>query len=264
MERFSLIPPHPVLAPYVKHYWLLESDDATSSQRIIPTGHTELLFHRGSPMQCGDRLIPRTSLSGQTFSFADLTPTGSVHIIAVVFHPFGAKAFFEMPVYELAGLIVPADDLRLPSLNELEDRILHAADDDTCIRLIESFLIRRLNPLKEYNYKRMAAAIHAINLSGGGCSVSQLAETVALSKKQFQRIFNEHIGATPKDFMRIVRFHKALYTLQTTPRIDFTTLAYTCGYYDQAHLINEFKRFSGYTPKQYITVCAPYSDYFSQ
>lgn len=263
MERFNIIKPSAVLAPYVKHYWLLESDDIINSQRVIPTGNIELLFHRGNPMKRNGQLIPRTSFSGQSLSFADLIPTGTVNIITVVFHPFGAKAFFGMPVYELSNSVVSADDLSIASLKELEDKILNTVDDNGCIRLIESFLINCLNPFKEYNYKRMMAAINAINLSHDDLSVSRLAETVCLSVKQFQRIFNEHVGATPKEFMRIVRFHKALYTLQHNPAMNFTTLAYECGYYDQAHMTNEFKLFSGYTPSQYVAICTPYSDYFS-
>lgn len=263
MERFRIIKPSVVLAPYVKHYWLLESDDVTNSQRVIPTGNIELLFHRGSPMKKNGRTIPTTSLSGQSLSFADLIPTGTVDMIAVVFHPFGAKAFLEIPLCELSNLIVTADDLNITSLKELEDQILNATNDNDCIRLIESFLISRLNPFKECNYKRMVAAVSAINLCSDELSVSMLAERICLSKKQLQRIFSEYVGATPKEFMRIVRFHKALYTMQKNPTISFTTLACECGYYDQAHMTNEFKIFSGYTPSQYVAICVPYSDYFS-
>lgn len=263
MELFKIIQPSAVLSPYVRYYWLLVSDDVTQSQRVIPTGNVELLFHRGYQMKRNGRIIPRTSLSGQTLSFADLLPTGVVNMIAVVFRPFGAKAFFDMPVSELSELVVPADDLNIAPLRELEDQILHTSDDGMCIRLIESFLIGRMNPFKEFNYKRMTVAVNTINLCGGELSVSRLAEKICLGKKQFQRIFSEHVGASPKEFMRIVRFHKALYILQNNPGMSFTALAGECGYYDQAHMINEFKLLSGYTPSQYIAICAPHSDYFS-
>lgn len=120
-----------------------------------------------------------------------------------------------------------------------------------------------MHPYKDYNYKRIHSAIEKINLGENGISVSKLADSICLSEKQFQRIFAEHVGIGPKEFMRIVRFHKALYTLQCNPNSDFTSLAYICGYYDQAHLTNEFKAFSGYNPGQYISLCDPYSDYFS-
>lgn len=142
MERFNIIQPSAVLAPYVRHYWLLESDDVVHSQRIIPTGNIELCFHRGSLMKRNGELVPATSLSGQSLSFVDLIPTGTVNMIAVVFPPFGARAFFNLPIYELSGLVASADDMNMYSLKELEDKILHTVDDNVCIGLIESFLIR--------------------------------------------------------------------------------------------------------------------------
>jgi transcriptional regulator GlxA family with amidase domain len=84
-----------------------------------------------------------------------------------------------------------------------------------------------------------------------------------LSYKQFKRVFAEYTGANPKDWLRTVRFQKALYTLQTQPAISLAQLACECGYYDQPHLIKEFKTFSGYTPVEYSAIYAPCSDYFS-
>lgn len=263
MEQFKIISPSAGLAPYVRHYWLLVSDDVAHAQRVIPTGCVELVFHRGHLLMHGKRAIPRTSVSGQTRTFADLLLTGTVDMIVVVFRPFGARAFFDMPVCELAGLTVPADDLNMRALKELEEQILYTEDDRRCICLIESFLLSRLNPVKVYNYDRMAAAVGIINFYGGEIPVSSLAEKVCLSNKQFLRIFNEYVGTSPKEFMRLVRFHKALYTLQNHSAMSFTVLAHECGYYDQAHLIRDFKLFSGYTPGEYRAMCAPFSDYFS-
>ena len=263
MERFSIIQPSAILAPYVKHYWLLQSDDVKNVQRVIPTGNIQLIFHRANPLICNDKTIPITSVSGQLQSYLDLSATGFTNMITVVFQAFGAKAFFEMPMYELSDTIVSADDLNSKALLELEDKILNCSDDSACINYIERYLIKLLHPYKDYNYKRIHSAIEKINLGENGISVSKLADSICLSEKQFQRIFAEHVGIGPKEFMRIVRFHKALYTLQCNPNSDFTSLAYICGYYDQAHLTNEFKAFSGYNPGQYISLCDPYSDYFS-
>lgn len=95
MEQFRIIRPTAALSAYVRYYWLLESDDVTQAQRVIPTGNVELVFHRGCPMKCEGNIIPSASLCGQTLSYADLLPTGAVSMVVVVFHPFGARAFFE-------------------------------------------------------------------------------------------------------------------------------------------------------------------------
>lgn len=262
MESFRIVYPSALLALYVKHYWFLETDDVLTSQRIIPTGNVELIFHRGESMMNNERIIPVSSISGQSFSFTDLHPMGKVNMIAVVFHPFGAKAFFNMPIGELADSVVSAGEVDI-KLNELEDKILNAKSDDECVSLIENYLIKSFKPYKEHNYLRLLSAINVVNTPDENLSVLKLADSVCLEKKQLERTFNDYIGISPKKFMRIVRFQRALYILQNNPGISFTQLAYESGYYDQSHMTNEFKLFSGYSPTQYISICAPSSDYFS-
>lgn len=84
MEQFKIIQPSAILAPYVKHYWLLKSHDITHSQRIIPTGNMSLIFHRGCSIENtllrihthgGKTLRPKTKIQadglGYFAQFAD-------------------------------------------------------------------------------------------------------------------------------------------------------------------------------------------------
>ena len=270
MESFQIMLPSPALAPYVKHYWLLETDSPIeNTERIIPTGNVQMLFYRGNPIllsssQDSRRVNNQSVLCGQYVGYSELSFSGTIRILAVVFHTHSVSTFFRMPVSEFCNQKVSAGELGDRELKELEDRILYEADDRNCICLVEHFLLSRLNPPKEHNLERMLSAIRTINQRGGEVRISDLASSVYLSTKQFQRIFTGHIGISPKEFLRIVRFQHALYVLQSTPDISFSQLAYECGFYDQPHLINEFKVFSGYPPKEYLGVCAPYSDYFSR
>jgi AraC-like DNA-binding protein len=264
MEEFQLIKPSKDLAPYVKHYWFLKTDDCYNTpQRIIPTGSIDLVFHRGKRLRSltNDKLHPGAFVGGHSLSYSDLVDTGGVDMISVVFQPYGAKAFFNTPMSEFADERVSAEDMNDVELIDLEKKLFSTKDNLESVRLIEKFLIKRLHQSKEYNYKRMLAVTNAINQ--GQMNVSDLANVSCLSYKQFKRVFSEYVGANPKDFLRIIRFQKALYILQNEPAIATAQLAYDSGYYDQPHLIKEFKLFSGYTPKEYLSICAPFSDYFS-
>lgn len=263
MESFQIIQPSPLLAPYVKQYWFLKTDDVEQPQRIIPNGSVCLVFHRGHHLfsVSANAPQPRAFLSGQTVGYSDLTLTGKVDMISVTFQPHGAKAFFPLPLDELYGATVSIRDMSDAGLTELEDRLMYSADVAECVQLIEGFLLKRLQIVKAYNYQRMSAVIRSINC--GEMNIGQLARTACLGYKQFQRVFREYAGANPKDFLRIVRFQRALFILQSRPEINFTQLSAECGCYDQPHLIKEFRIFSGYTPSEYLSVCEPYSDYFS-
>jgi AraC-like DNA-binding protein len=204
---------------------------------------------------------PKAFISGQSVDYSDLLQTGAVDMICVNFQPHGARAFFDMPINELYNSSVDVDATSDRALTELQDRLLNTSDNSLCVQHIEKFLLGRLRVSKFYNYQRMEAALKSINAGQG--SVEQLAGVSCLSYKQFKRVFAEYVGANPKDFLRIIRFQKALYTLQLQPKIGLAQLSVECGFYDQPHLIREFKSFSGYTPTEYLAECAPYSDYFS-
>lgn len=264
MEEFKVIQPSSLLAPYVKNYWLLRIvGESASLQRTVPTGMMSLIFHRGNRLLSihENELHPRAFLSGHEKTFADLEYTGQINMISVVFRPVGVRAFFDLPIITTNNLRLTAGDLEDKELFALENSLTSTEDDRLCILMIEQFLLKRLTRLAEYNLKRIETTVRLINL--GQTDITTLADAACLSQKQFNRIFSEYIGSNPKEFSRTIRFQRALHILETQPQISFTALAYECGYFDQSHLIKEFRALSGYTPTEYIAVCPPHSDYFS-
>ncbi len=267
MERFKYVQPSPFLSSYVKRYWILETDEVyTMPQRIVPSGSVQLSFYQGDPVRLSANGLCSCGgvIGGQMVGYWDISLTGYLKIFTVVFQPFGARAFFRIPMSEITDQVVALRDLNDKSLCELEDRIMNTRYEEECIGFIEQFLISRLKPFKDYNYNRLYSAIELINReSVGQLSLTKISGSVCLGYKQFRRIFSEYVGTNPKSFQRIVRFQRALFILQNFPEISFTRLAYECGYYDQSHLINEFKVFSGYTPTEFMSFGLPESDYFS-
>ncbi len=265
MESFRTIRPSVVLAPYVHRYWILETDKACNiSQRVIPNGGIELMFNQGDRVRffSDNKLQPESFIKGQHTGFYDLCPTGRVRLISIAFTPFGAKAFFQIPLNEFSNQSVDINDIGDILLMDLSKQISDATNDDMCVQHIEHFLLKRLNPLKDYNQKRLLFSIDTISTQKQ-VDIASLAETTCISYRQFVRVFTEHIGVNPKEYMRVVRFQKALSILENNPQISAIDLAFEAGYYDQSHLINEFKLFCGYTPKEYPVICEPRSDYFS-
>lgn len=263
MEELQIIQPSPQLAPYIKQYWFLKSDCIGHIQGIIPTGCISLYIHRANPLfsLSENKGSSKMYVTGQSTSYSSLQLTGCTDMICIDFIPHGAKVFFDIPMLELKGQSIEIESLSDSLMTELCKQLADTQNNKTSIALIEAFLKKRLSLTKNYNLDRMTKSINAIN--NGQIDINKLADVSCLSYKQFKRIFAEYIGMNPKEFLRIIRFQKALYTLQINPYINCTELAFECGYYDQPHLIKEFKTLSGYTPSEYIRVCDPYSDYFS-
>ena len=206
---------------------------------------------------------PQSFISGQSFGFSDVITTGALEMITIVFQPYAAKVFLQIPSNLFFEQNIALSDMDDTELLELSKRIEETPCVDLCIHLIEQFLKKRLYAFSDYNIKRLSETLDIIGIEPQ-VNISQLSDVACLSSKQFSRIFIEYIGTTPKDFMRIIRMQRALYTLQQNPTIPLIQLAYACGFSDQSHMIKEFKLFSGYTPTEYLATCAPYSDYFAE
>jgi AraC-like DNA-binding protein len=84
--------------------------------------------------------------------------------------------------------------------------------------------------------------------SGGLIKMDDLASHAFLSARQFHRRFTNHIGLSPKFFSRQVRFAKAWLLREVDPSLPWISIAHECGYFDQMHLIRDFKEFTGASP----------------
>lgn len=266
---FSLAQPSPALSPYVKHFWAL--DDCISLQqphiqRIVPNGLMELIFYFGDRprlLSGGASLPDSCMLSGQQRGFYDIAVSGRLSLFAVSLLPFGAKQLFNIPSNEFLDKNIPARLFLKNDADRLEDSLFEAANFQSRVNVIESFLKKQLEKYgKQHDSDRILASIQLLNQRHGIVGLDELSNLACLCRKQFERRFLSDVGASPKQFLRTVRFQNALREKQNCRTQSLTQLAYNCGYFDQSHMIRDFKQLAGLTPAQYFAQCEPFSDYF--
>ncbi len=266
---YHISKPSPFLSQYVKQYWAI--DDCSSNvnehiQRVVPSGLMELMFYFGDKPNVVDekkRFSENSFLSGQQKSYYDIIVSGKISLFLISFQPYGAKLFFEIPSNEFFNLNVPLTYLLKGDAIELESQLCESVTFQEKMIVAEKFLTKLLQKKgKEYEINRIVNSVALINQSKGIIAIDTLSSSVCLSRKQYERTFAEYIGSSPKQFLRTVRFQNSLQAKQRNKNIQLTELAYECGYYDQSHMINDYKLLSGKTPSQYFSECDPYSDYF--
>ncbi|MBP1640168.1 MAG: Helix-turn-helix, AraC domain [Bacteroidetes bacterium] len=267
--QFRLIQPTPLLSPYIKQYWYLEiaaNEGMPQLQRVVPNGFVEMSFHFSEHLlRIKERreMQPGLIISGQKTGFFDVLPTGSTKMLNVQFYPHSAGLFFPFPVSELADLSLSLADIMGMAARELEEQLQEMSTLMERIAHIERFLLQLLAGNTSYRWNRIQHNIGLINISNGLINAAELADASCLSRKQHEREFKKMVGLSPKQYLKVIRFQYTLYAHQQFPGDSLTELAYRCGYFDQSHMINDFRQLSGITPGQYFSECdAPYSDYF--
>ncbi len=164
-----------------------------------------------------------------------------------------AYPFFPLPMNEISDCVVDADLLWGNSFAFLRERLLETKEITHRFQLTEDFLLENfqknlnINPCVEYAIKEIIQNPDQINLG-------RLNDKIGYSQKHFISMFKKKVGITPKTYLKIMRFQKAVSEIERFDKIDWTQLSQNCGFYDQAHFINDFRMFSGFTPEQYLSM----------
>lgn len=257
----KIIRPREELRPYVRYYWMLESD-APLSVLTFPIGCPQIIFHRKSPLyipELGSSQNPFT-ISGQVNFPAHVQSSGNLEMIVAVFFPHTISMFIDTPPSAFYNREINGYDIvGSPGLHETADRIFDSRNGDDAIAVLEQWLMTKIAPT--LNLRRTGKSVELI-VRDPYVSVRRLAECACLGKKQYERVFREQVGMNPKEYLRIVRFQRAMRMMQLG-FCDYADIAAANGYADQSHFIRDFRQFSGMTPGRLSECRAPYSDLFT-
>ena len=220
-------------------------------QRHLPPTFVPLIFNFGPPYRLLDPVHPGASseygsfTGGLSESGAVTESSGRALCVQANLTPLGARRVLGVPMAELAERVVPLADVVGGVADRLEERLAETDDVNARLALVEGFLLARLadaapaRPDVAYAWRRLVE-------TGGRLRIGALAAELGCSRKHLTAQFREHVGLQPKVAARLVRFNRALRLVQRG--LDGADVAHRCGYTDQAHLVREFRRFSGSTP----------------
>jgi AraC-like DNA-binding protein len=251
--------PGPPLSEFIEVIWFGDEYIAPHAlERALPTGDMSIivnLYEDRTRMYDPDDVSKFKTLSGSIlvgaytkFSVIDTAEQRST--MGVVFKPGGSFAFFKLPAGELQDSDVSLDVFWGVEAGFLREALLEAKTPEAKFGVIERALLRRiLKPLERHRVVRFAVE------NFRRCphrAISSVTDQIGLSERRFIQVFADHVGLTPKLFCRIQRFQKALRHIVRSTSIDWTQIALSCGYFDQAHFIHDFRAFSGINPSSYV------------
>jgi AraC-like DNA-binding protein len=246
--------PPPALAPFVESLWYYECNLPHARERILPSGSMQLLINLDEDQlrtYVGDGYSVVQSTRGaalggvQPQHFAIDTAEQRA-IAGVSFKPGGAYPFFAPPADELTGLHVELDVLWGRDGAVARERLLEARTPAGKLRTLEALLLGRVaRPLE-----RDPVVAFAVEAFARDVPVAEVTARLGMTPRRFIQRFGEAVGLTPKRFARLLRFQRVLAAVERGP-VDWAEVALDCGYFDQAHLINDFRAFSGINPTAY-------------
>lgn len=244
------------LSGILRHHLSLQGDgSAIRKLRLFADGNTSIVFNASPSLTLHGQTLPEAFLYGQITRFKDIDCRGPVRLFVVVFRPDGFHRLFGLPAAELNDKVISLTDLLGDRAVRAQQSIADAATPDEKARLAEAFFKQLLDKRPQTPDPTIATSLQLIQQHNGLITIRNLTDVLYCHPRQLERQFNNSIGLSPKQFCNIVRTHAFLKHLNTHSRL--TGKAYESGFYDQAHLIRQFKNLTGLTPSQYLRKTDP-------
>jgi AraC-like DNA-binding protein len=253
------MPRHP-LSSFITHFVYYKDHTPNHSiDRFLPDGNTEIIIDlTTTPKYIYDndtfteiQACNRIWISGVRSKFISIPSGRDSEMFVLNFRKGAVYPFLRMPLHEISDRVVDGDLILHKSFLVLREALLNAGSIDAMFALAEQMLITNFlpsftsNPFVDY-------AVGSILRDPAVTRIKTIADKTGFSSKHFIKIFRDNVGVNPKTFLRIIRFQKAIGELEHNRAMSWAGLAVDCGYYDQAHFIDDFKSFSGFTPVEYI------------
>jgi AraC-like DNA-binding protein len=247
--------PHAALRHHIgSYYGFAEETPGPLRRREGPGSSAVLVLSFEHEWLMGQALAPErpferfTSFVAGMHDAAVLTEhSGRSEGIQVNIAPPAATALLRIPMHELARRIVPFEDVF--ASDHLVERVAEAGDWETRCDLLEGALAARLADGAPRS-DGVAWAWHRLAETHGRLRIEALCQELGWSRKRLSARFREVVGLPPKTVARLLRLERAIELAGSG--LEWAEVAYACGYYDQSHLVNEFRQITGASPTEYL------------
>jgi AraC-like DNA-binding protein len=244
--RLLQLRPQGPVSEFVDCLWIHEGYGGSHArERVLPTVTVDLVFshhpERGTAV----------TVAGPRSECVELDTSQSFSACGVHFKPGGALPFIAAPANELHNQVVNLDALWGPFARTIDARVWEATTPERRLRILEEALRSKMSSDRA-THPAVLYAVDVIERSHGARPIAEIVNRIGLSTRRFLDLFQSQVGLSPKALSRMRRFAASLATIATRDDVDWTDVALSCGYFDQAHFNHDFRGFCGVSPSEYL------------
>lgn len=253
--------PHPQLQPFISHYVFrnIHFPQDICVQKAMPIRiHSSIDFYMGDPFETIDyrtgQSVPfeRCTIRGpRTSKLYFIRLTGHFISFSIKLKAVGLFHLTGLPMCHFTNQSIPGKQfLQLP-LQVITDKLQEANTISDCIAVVESYLFW-LTEKYRFRSDAVEMSVQQLIRQVEPHSIIGLAAESHLSIRQLERLFAKEVGVSPKMFYRMNRFQKLIHSRIDDPFTKWAALAEEFNYYDQRHLLRDFRQFLGINPSDFV------------
>ncbi len=271
---YHAIPPAPALSSFITSYFQTEATVGITANHtlglhslFLPSNSVRLLFCYGDSPICFEDMYSKTRKRSSVIGMHCLhTPcsTGNlpatIKIFDVRFKPGGFCRLFGVSPTEIGNACYGAEEFLGSEGRAIDDRLNNSTSLSERIEILDSFFLSRMKKneigtsfnLRNGGSIKTGEALRVIARLNGKVRVGQLAHMLNVPRRTLEWQFLHYTGLPAREFARNVRFRNLLSDIRCRVRHNWAEIAASHGYYDQAHMIKDFKAATTLTPESFV------------
>lgn len=243
------------LPDFVKDVIEVKGPSTPNYTRIFPRNTPEILINLADPIKAeiGSQspVVEKTTIQGSKTDYVDVYHPGNCHFISVRFTTNSFYKILGIPQKSFTNNFPRLDYVVDTNVDHMIKSLREACSTESRFHILCRWLneyIQRRNPpsqlVSDFIITQLRQKPHL--------SVGQLAELTGYTRKHLGRRFKEEAGLTIKEYQKINRLRRVRESISEREHVHWAEVACEHGFYDQSHLIRDFKRYTGHTPTDYL------------
>lgn len=247
-ERISIFAIEPIyqLKEYIEYIWFMKWDlkGNESLQYIVAPNPCAKFVALQQNETTFPALVVGSKIEAGLFELR-----GAGATVGFDFKPGALFAIFEKSMKDWPVSGIKADELvkdfpLVPRETWTETSLKKWLDE------VDHFLIKILSNSRQNSYKKITSLVEG-TLNGSFKNSEEMALEVGVSMRSLQRIFQDEVGVSPRDLLRIARFNEAIRKIGQDDFKAFADVALESGFFDQPHMTNEFQKLAATSPSKF-------------
>lgn len=258
-DTYIEIEPCKTLKPYIRCFWgssipykqeKLCFNNSTDNL-VIPDCCMDIIFDINYSRNHLENLF--CSINDSPFYTSGINGKDLVSTFGIRFNFWAVHLFADNDLPKTCNEFATVDKYFKNLRKHIENIVQEYSSIEKRIFFTEKLLLRKLYN-KSMDNNNLLNGIYHILKSKGVTTISETSQYAGISTRQLERIFKEYVGITPKKCCSLVRYQNIWKDLVSNKYKKFNDLTYNYGYSDQAHMINDFKKYHGSTPSEAIDI----------
>lgn len=246
-DTYTEYAPSKALRPYIACFWTTHRPGRDESRQVlvIPDTCVDIIIEVNHTKQTVKSRL--CGIQDYSVTVEQKAADDEISSFAVRFYFWAVRLFLDVNLRDIYNMSLDFDLIK-PGCSREFERFLDCGTVGARIAWMEQYLLSRLD-MEAYN-PNLYNSIEYILQSKGSATVKEICGYSTVSQRQMERIFKQEIGISVKRTASLVRYQNVWREVAKKERFDPLEAVYRYGYADQAHLLNDFKRFHGLWPEE--------------